>query len=263
MSSTAPSHTLPFAFARAMSPVIAAQQQAFPKEDPAAVALRVRREAYSKAISITDLIFTIPSNYRDVLAPVVRKTADHAEKLANAQASLRKLESALADGHPPSHLLLKTPELQGCKEFREEGGLETVNNSIRESVQAAQTAVVKAAIAGKKAEVDLLRGRLDNAYLFIAYKDAVTSRFVQVREQNKVPTLKYVDNDGTSVAVNLSTDVTVEGWQTNPAIITEYNDLIIDLTSIAARAIAIINQRESAMQIKIEKKKQVEKSADI
>ncbi|CDO77822.1 hypothetical protein BN946_scf184502.g1, partial [Trametes cinnabarina] len=99
-----------------------------------------------------------------------------------------------------------------------------------------------AAIAGKKAEVDLLRGRLENAYLFTAYKDAVTTRFVQVREQNKVPTLKMANQ---------------------PAIITEYNDLIVDLTSIAARAIAIINQRESAMQIKIEKKKQVEKSADV
>ncbi|OSD02522.1 hypothetical protein PYCCODRAFT_1367182, partial [Trametes coccinea BRFM310] len=122
---------------------------------------------------------------------------------------------------------------------------------------------VKAAIAGKTAEVELLKGKLEHAYLFAEYKDAIAARFVQVREQNKVPTLKYVDNNGIGVDAALSTDVTVEGWLTNPAIVAEFNDLALDLVSIAARAIAIINQRESAMQLKIEKKKQVEKSADV
>ncbi|KAJ2957975.1 hypothetical protein NUW54_g14564 [Trametes sanguinea] len=56
-------------------------------------------------------------------------------------------------------------------------------------------------------------------------------------------------------------DISVTNWVVNPVVVKEYDDLLIDLYPIALRAISIIENKEYAMQAKIEKKKSIEKDA--
>ncbi|EIW51326.1 uncharacterized protein TRAVEDRAFT_54659 [Trametes versicolor FP-101664 SS1] len=255
------------AHARALSPAIAAlsltSSPAATDEDRERVATSIRRHAYEKAVTVTDLCHTIPNNYRDALSADVHWTAEITEKLVAARSSLRKLESALADGKTPPHLLMKVPELQACKEFRTDGTLASYDNEVRASVAAGQKAVMEAAISAKKAEISFLEGRIDPKFIFERYKDSVAKRWADVRARSKVPVTSYRNAEGKPCTIEHAAGVHVDKWEVDPSVLSEFNYLISDLYPIARRCITIVEMRDFAMQAKIEKKKATEKSADV
>ncbi|KAI0832943.1 hypothetical protein BC628DRAFT_1442814, partial [Trametes gibbosa] len=251
------------AHARAMSPSIAAVAAALGAGTSAAGAKAsessIRRQAYEKAISIQDLVTCVPASYREHLHEHIQWTADMADKLAKCMSSLRKLESAKADSVTPSHLLLKVPVLQACKEYREYGGGLAAASAIENAVADAQASVLDAAIQHKRGEKAYLEALLTPEALLDRYKNPVNARWSDLRERSKVPRFSYVG--GSSALQN--TDVTVAEWVVNPVVIKEYEDLLTDLYPIALRAITIVEMKEYALSAKIEKKKAVAKTADV
>ncbi|KAH9846185.1 hypothetical protein C2E23DRAFT_907975 [Lenzites betulinus] len=261
-------HLSAHAQARALSPALAALSLgsgagASAAESTAASDF-IRRQAYEKANTVTELIATIPANYREALGTELRFISDLTEKLVTARSIHRKIESAIADGQIPSHLLLKVPELQACKEFRESGKLQTVNQAVSKSIAAAQSAVMETALAGKQAEVEHLEGLLARDSVIKRMSDLVLSRWGSIRDRSQIPTFTTSASVIPSLHVTGNiTDIKVDSWVTNPTVVAECNHLIEDLWPIAIRCMFIIELRDAALKQKIDKKKAVEKSADV
>ncbi|KAH9889573.1 hypothetical protein C8Q73DRAFT_668006 [Cubamyces lactineus] len=268
-----PTHYTPLAFAtaRALSPAITAQIAAQASSDSAGSvsAAVVRHLAYDKCITTGDLIAQISPNYRGVVGPLIREITDLAEKRGNANSSLRKLEAHKANGTIPSHLSLRVPELQACKEFREKGTLGSINSGIKTRVLEVEKGLLDEAIKAKKAEIELLRGKLSHAVLVDTFTSALRLRWTDVKADNQTPVFRYYKTvagpEGpTKVASDLwdHTDMEVVDWRVHEAVLKEYADLQEDALPIALRAIAIVENAQTAMQAKIEKKKGVQKTAD-
>ncbi|OJT15927.1 hypothetical protein TRAPUB_13479, partial [Trametes pubescens] len=260
------------AHARAITPQIAAlslgSSSSATAADSEEASRIIRLMTYDRAITVTDLVNTIPHNYRERLAPELRFLADIAEKRVAAQSSIRKLESAIADDKPPSHLTLKVPELQACKEFREGGGLAQGNKAIADNVAAAQAAVMKSALAAKQAEVNHLDVLMERESMYKRFSDPANTRWEELRERSLIPTFKSTDekDKGKAAAASIPKDATgikLDRWIMNPAVVVEYHHLLEDIWPIALRCISIVELRDYAMQAKFEKKQKSEKSADI
>ena len=263
-------HTITFATARALSPGLgfAAASSAASPEDKRAINDTVRRSTYEKAATVTDLVHLVPVNYRDVLGTVVREIAEQAEKLVNARANLKKLDASLKADDVPSHLKLKVPELQACKEFAKDGGLITANREIAEVVNAASRTLLETAIATKKLEIGVLEGLLERAKVFERMRNVVLPRWHEVRERSQIPLFKYVGEEAMSdaqqsVTAETARDLIITDWRVDPGVVQEFEDLIGDFNPLATRILTMAEAKGLVIQTKIEKKKAVVKSADV
>ncbi|EJF55991.1 hypothetical protein DICSQDRAFT_175293 [Dichomitus squalens LYAD-421 SS1] len=280
-------------FARTLSPSISAAIDAFGSvtdgqaaKDVASAATFTRRHAYNDAKSVSDLVECAPVDYRTSLEPAIRRIAELAEKRVNARSALRKAEAAITAGKVPSHLQLKVPTIQAVKEYREAGPEEIQGHavgswqshvdSIESVVKKAQDSIVSSYVQIVKDEIVVLGNKLSRDALFDQLKVAVSPRFSELKESRqepvyewryKVPTINALgesvfEDKWTRTRQDTAVDVRIAGWQDSPTVMSEFQNLVSDLVFLGFRAIAIVEAKDLALQKKIEKKKEIEKSAD-
>ncbi|PIL34732.1 hypothetical protein GSI_03513 [Ganoderma sinense ZZ0214-1] len=245
-----------------------AQALATAQHEASASAAFVRRLAYNDAVTVADLVLALPRPYQFALDAAIRRIAELAEKRVSIRAAIRRAESADTDGKVLPHLTVKSVQLQPAREYEEAGRWLPIKARL-DAAAAKHQADVKAInlefLKDERAVYDTL---LANEAVFNSLRGVAHQRKAELEESHKEPVFEYAHKTGTMDDVvwnktpSGSSDTRIVDWETSRAVVYEGDNLISDLFFIAARAIAIVEQKDLVLRTKIEKKKEIEKKAD-
>ena len=249
------------AFLRAVSPAVASIAAVM--ESSVDSAKLARHSAMLAANSFDELMTMIPHDYRVVLRPPLALVSSHAEKRAKMKVALAKLRDHRGRDpvtFPPS-ISVKAHDVQLTKEYAvtEEGKKQF--EALRKASHDYRVALLDAEISAKEKNVAHLDGLLQPSSIYMALSEVIKARFEILKLTQKSPILEQADAaDGMEDGeINL----VVKGWEVSPVTLETFRNILQDAAAFAFRVIALVEARDIAAQVKLEKKKELRNAADV
>ncbi|KAH7890219.1 hypothetical protein F5I97DRAFT_1798331, partial [Phlebopus sp. FC_14] len=213
--------------------------------------MTARHMAMQAASTVDEVIAMVPQDYRHVLAEPLKGVASTATKLLNARATLSKWEGHKANGTFPPHIVVKLPNVQTTKGFRESREGLACRANFTQKHDAYLGACLNDSISTKKDEVSFLQRALLPEALFQEFKHLIVARHQEVKAVSKIPVFSM---DGGEVMLT--------GWEENQAANKLGTEVLTDLVVYCHRIISIVEARDQIEASKKAKKVAVAKAAD-
>jgi len=237
--------------ARALSPSIGAITAAF--ESSPESASSARHFALQAANSVEEVIAMIPSDYRDVLRAPLFGVSSTVVKLYNARATVARWLQHQAAGTIPAHMRAAAPEVQLTKGFLEGEGA-AHKAALAKGHQEYLSAVLAASLAAKQDDIKFLDASLEPKRLYEELAPLLDARRKEVVDKSLMP----IFADGAELG-----ELVFESWAPNTSAIELAKQVKRDSVIYAYRVIALTTAREQAGHAKVEKKRELAKSADV
>ena len=255
------------AFARALSPSLDALTQAVHNQT---VNIRRKEEDWkfisedkililqariSECRTIEQVIDTVPLNYRPSFRDHLLSFASWCEKKEGVKTSYERLKRTLEGQVVPPRLKVKAPEFQFTKEFGDSGSAasKVAKDAFSTATATFQEAVNVASLAGKKAELEFWEDKCDTHILLEKLSDIVASVWNDNKDRFKVPTVNYDDQGNAQLGE----------WEISSQRFIERDTLLRAIPLIGAQIDHLVDIRHRAMAIKINKKTEIAKKADV
>jgi hypothetical protein len=245
------------AFVRALSPAIQSltsaviQSSARPNFDREDVDRVARHRSLMGAASPNEIIELIPSDYRIVLADPLHALVQHVIKLHNAQSTLAKWKAHQVANTFPPFIRASPPAVQYSKAFTDSELSRPSKDALDLAFSEYQSNVLKAAVAGKSHEEEMLRKEIEPEHLLSELRKVVTAHAPSVLERYKLP-IESFDDDGNAV---------INGWAPSDAAIATRDFVLIDCVVYASRVVSMTEYAQKHKKLKFEKKRDLATAA--
>lgn len=197
------------------------------------------------------LVERIPLTYRVALGPLVTGTAKLAETRVSVRTQLNKLDGHVAAGTIPKWLAAKAPQLQSSKVFvdGQSAAIAATNATVEKAVNDFSLALLTSARKSKLDELMFLESELELKTLGGTWVKECTKVGDKAKASWLVPSFDAATQTLT--------------WHESEALRMEHNALLSSGVVFLARAIEIIEKREELAARKVEKKKTIQRAADV
>jgi hypothetical protein len=240
------------AFIRAASPLFAGISATLAQGQTEAVGRIHADFGLQGASSVDDVIAMIPGDYRTELRPFILEVADNATKRCAAQTVLTRWSLLKAAGRYPSHLTVKSPEVQLSKGFAQESEARDAKAALAEAHKTYLDSAFAACTDAKTKELAFLEGLLTTESFYTNWAGVVRARGDALKLSHKDPVL---DQDEATGELHLS------GWQANAVTATLAARMLSTFVLFGLRTMSIVEARERALADKRFKKKEIATAA--
>ncbi|KAH9059806.1 hypothetical protein EDB87DRAFT_1577344 [Lactarius vividus] len=240
---------------RATSPGHEAIIEALRKDDEDELKIRDARHAKIFACtSVQEIIESIPSDYRDKCAELLRDGYKQVTTLVNSRSTLAKWERHLSLGTFPAHLRGSANKVQFTSGYKDSDAAQAAQRDTDDRFHKYQVASLTADIAAKRAEVKFLEEAVDPRKAHMDMHAALVPLCPAIVARYKVPRDEIDPTTG---------EVSDVVWIPSPAAERIRDHVLADCGAYAQRVIQIATSIATAANAKIEKKKSIAATATV
>ncbi|KAH9052205.1 hypothetical protein EDB87DRAFT_1692879 [Lactarius vividus] len=243
------------ALLRATSPGHEAIVEALRADDEQGIKARDARHAAIHACnSMQEIIESIPSDYRDKCADLLREGYKQVSLLVRTETTLAKWKRHLAVGTFPAHLRGSANQVQFTSGYKDSDAAKAAQKDTDDKHHAYQVARLTSDIAAKQAEVKFLQEACDPIKAHSDMRAALVPLCPAIVAKYKVPR-DEIDPE--------TREVTNVVWITSPAALRIRDHVLEDCGAYAQRVIQIATRIATAENAKIEKSKSIAAAATV
>ena len=252
---------------RAMSPMTSAMSfvDATAQEDASKASL-ARTQALGLAANLSEVVQTIPLDYRFLLNAELIKLRDYAQKCIAAKKANDKLESHKASGTWPNELAgVHAPVCQMTKEFissasYSESPASNTERDLKGFVETFKKDCLDRMLKSKLAELQYYETLCSPEHYLLALRGKVIEHWnVHIAERSKIPVFPDVvmADDGVPAPVMAT------GFEVNPVMILIRDNVINSLPRICHVVLQLEFNKDLIEKSKLEAKKELKDRADV